>query len=171
MIKNLLDPAYIKRNTPNYNKMKVILKKRQLKGTSLFANRDIKKGEDIAYYLMTVHNTKTYKSPTKDTYTFTIYNKNGNAMRNLIGDISLASLPPPCGDIPYWAYFSNEPSGSQEANCHIDINTKYNFQGRSVLKVGDICVYKLVANRLIKKGEEIVWCYGDDYARNYKPNC
>lgn len=171
MLKHLLDAKYIKRNTPNYEKMKVSLKKLPLKGTSLIANKNLKKGETIAYYRMTVYDNRSYKSPTGETYTFTMYNKNGNPLKNLIGDISLSSLPPPCRDIPYWAYFSNEPSGSQTANSHIDINTKENFQGRAILKAGDLVVYKLIADRLIKKGEEIVWCYGDDYVRQYTPNC
>ena len=39
------------------------------------------------------------------------------------------------------------------------------------LKEGDFITYKLIASHNIKAGEEIVWCYGESYARNYETSC
>jgi hypothetical protein len=170
-LNNLLDIKYIKRNTPNYKNLSVSLKKTKTKGTSLFANKDFKKDDVLAYYLITVYDSKNFKSVTNDMYTFTVYTKAENPSTKFIGDLSLSSLPLPCNGIPFWAYFSNEPSGKQTENAYIDINTKYNYGNRKSLKAGDSIVYVLRAKKAIKKNEEIVWCYGKDYVRNYKPNC
>jgi hypothetical protein len=32
-------------------------------------------------------------------------------------------------------------------------------------------VYKLIATKNIKDGEEITWCYGEEYNRNYDSEC
>ena len=104
-------------------------------------------------------------------YTFGIYNKNGTENSKLIGDIYEGSLMDPKSGISYFAYFSNEPSEGQTSNSEIDINTAQNYKNRKTLKVGDTVVYKLRASRDIAPGEEVVWCYGDDYVRDYVANC
>ena len=35
----------------------------------------------------------------------------------------------------------------------------------------DYVLYRLIATRDIKKGEEITWCYGSLYSRNYETSC
>ena len=104
-------------------------------------------------------------------YTMTVYGKSGRARDTVMGDIYDGSLEPPKNGITYWAYFSNEPSGDQKENVYLDINTKCNYKNRNRVKVGDTMIYKLVASRDIKPNEEITWCYGDYYNRNYKANC
>ena len=117
-------------------------------------------------------NGKKLRSPYGDMYHFTIYKKNGDSYRNFVGDLYKGSLPLPKNDIPYWAYFSNEPSPGQKFNCEIDFQENENFtkKDRKTLKEGDTVTYALVSTKPIKKGEEILWCYGNSYNRNYKIN-
>ena len=104
-------------------------------------------------------------------YAIAIMTKTDKHSKTFLGDLTVESLPPPCKSIPYWGYFSNEPSNNQHHNCYIDPNLKENYRGRSKLKEGDTIIYKLRAERDIKAGEEITWCYGDNYDREYVPNC
>lgn len=122
-----------------------------------------------------VFKDKAYNVPYKKMYNFTVYNKNGYEYQKIFGDLYSGSLPPPKNNIPYWAYFSNEPSTSQKSNADIDIQSSENYtkQNRTSLKEGDTITYKIYATRPIEKGEEILWCYGSSYDgnRNYKTGC
>jgi len=166
----ILDPKYIMRNTDTRG-LKVTIKKHKFKGVSLFATKPINKNSIIAYYRMTVFKLDGFKSKTNNMYTFTIHTPKGNESRTLIGDLTLESLPPPCRGIPYWGYFANEPSEGEEGNAYIDINLKQTYRTRRTLKEGDTVIYKLRASRNIKKGEEIKYCYGPLYERNYETPC
>lgn len=170
-IRKFLDPQYVKRNTSDPKSLKVTVKKHKIKGAGLFATKKINRGNVIAYYRMTVFDIKTYKSPTKNMYTFTILTPKGNFSRSLIGDLSLESLPGPCRNIPFWAYFSNEPSEGEEPNAMIDMNQEQTYRNRKKLRAGDTIVYKLRATRTIQPGQEVLWCYGDAYERNYLTPC
>jgi hypothetical protein len=121
--------------------------------------------------MLSLHGKKIIP-PFYDMYHFTIYKKNGDEYKNFVGDLYKGSLPPPKNNVPYWAYFSNEPSGKQVYNCEIDIQLDENYkkQNRTTLKEGDTVVYSLLSTKPIKKGEEIVWCYGSSYNRNYEIN-
>ena len=155
-------------------KLSVTLKKNKYAGTGLFATKPINRGKTIAYYKMKVHedsNKKSYASPTKCMYCFTVYTKGERMSNSLMGDLDKESAPQPKNNIPYWAYFSNEPSGKQKENAEIDIAVKDNYRDRNKLKAGDFMTYKLKATRNIKPGEEIVWCYGEAYDRDYKTSC
>ena len=168
----LLDIDYIKKNTPNLEKMKTTLKKMKNKRVGLFANKNIKKGETISYYLV-----KAYKSSKKilnRMYSVTLYNKNGNLNNNLTGDLCLESLQSPTKNgITYWGYFSNEPSMNEEENCELDFKNSFKYtKDKLKLEEGDFVLYKLLSKKNIKKGDEILWCYG--YApgqRDYKTVC
>jgi hypothetical protein len=90
----------------------------------------------------------------------------------MIGDISPESLQlPDDNGIAYWGYFSNEPSKNQQSNTYIDVNLEENYSFRNTLKDGDFVLYKLIASKDIKKGEEITWCYGSLYYRQYVTSC
>jgi hypothetical protein len=150
-------------------KMKVEVRKGP-KGMSLFATKPIRKGSIIAYYKMKLFpNGITGKK--NNMYTFTVYTKKGNYCSRLIGDVYEGSLLKPKRGIPYFAYFSNEPSGNQISNAEVDMNLDENYRNRDRLEVGDTIIYKLYATRAIKAGDEIIWCYGEAYDRDYKPNC
>lgn len=166
-LKHLFDYKKILRDTPNVDKLKVTLKKTRLKGVGLYAQKPIKENATIAYYRMTVYPIKGFKSKTNEKYTFTLLTKKGNYSNSLIGDISDESLPPPCRNVPFWAYFSNEPSGIQTINARIDPDNAKNYSNRNVLRAGETVTFRLVAIRDIPIGEEIVWCYGDSYHRDY----
>lgn len=169
-VKNILDPVYILEHTPNANKLKVALKKGP-KGASLFAIKPIKKGGIIAYYKMMVYRIDGHRSVNHDMYQFTIYTKSGNESRTYIGDVYPGSLEPPTRGIPYWAYFSNEPSMGEKPNSTVDPNIYENYKNRSRVREGDTMVYKLVSTRDIKAGDEIIWCYGSSYIRKYQSPC
>ena len=74
-------------------------------------------------------------------------------------------------NITYYAFFSNEPTFSDNMNCYLDIETKLNYKHRKKVKVGDTMTYSLRAERDILPGEKITWCYGPVYDRKYVPNC
>ena len=110
-------------------------------------------------------------TPFKTMYNFTIENKYKKTLERLIGDLYSGSLPPPKNNIPYWAYFANEPfQGVQITNSEIDTQPYENFtkKGRTTIKEGDTITYALYASRPIKAGEEIVWNYGTGYGRCYE---
>lgn len=161
---------HAKSTAKGYN-LKITLKK-NFKGTSLYAKKTIKKGSVIAYYKFLVHkNDDSFKSVNDNMYAITVYGKNGKERSTLIGDIYNGSLEPPKHNIPFWAYFSNEPSKGQEENARIDKNLKVNYRNRDKVKPNDTMIYKLISTKNIKSGEEITWCYGGEYDRNYEASC
>jgi len=167
----ILDKDYVLSQTPDPSKLKVFLKKTKYKGIGLFANKDFKKNEIIAYYRFKIFALKGFKSPTNHGYSISVVLPSGKDSKTLIGDLDDESLSKPRGEIPYWAYFSNEPNGTQTPNAWIDPNIKINYKTNHKYKPGDFMTYKLRASHDIRKGSEIVWCYGDEYFRNYEPNC
>ena len=71
--------------------------------------------------------------------------------------------------LPNIAFFANEPTRKpkQEQNCYF-IAPRVRV---SELKEGKMAVGTLMTTRNVRKGEHLVWCYGDDYHRSYKPAC
>lgn len=165
----LLDMNWVKRNTEDISNLKVELKKHRVKGTSLYAKEFIPRGNIISYYRMTVFPID-HKGPFGNMYYFYLYDKHGNLIPDKIGDLFHGSLPQPRHRIPFWAYFSNEPNSRQTSNSYIDTNVPGNYK-RGNIKIGDQITYHLKASRDIYPGEEIVWCYGEMYNRDYAPNC
>jgi hypothetical protein len=170
---HLLDADFIMSHTPHPERLRVALRKDPVKGTSLFANKNIKRGSVIAYYKIRLYNANSkWTGPFGDMYRFTVYTKGDRVNHKLIGNLGLDSVEDPRGDIPFWAYFSNEPSGNnQTSNAEIDVNPEGNYLHRRSVKEGDYMIYKLIATRNIQEGEEIVWCYGANYERSYVANC
>jgi hypothetical protein len=169
-IQNVLDPKYATKMAKGYD-LSVSLKKGP-KGVSLFAKKQIKRGNVIAYYKFKLYPfTENFKGQKDDMYVMSVYTKNDKFNPRVIGDIFEGSLDYPKYNIPFWAYFSNEPSGDQKENCTIDPNLKNNYRKRDKVKPGETMTYKLIATKNIEPDEEIVWCYGIYYDRNYKANC
>ena len=98
------------------------------------------------------------------------YNKNGNENKTLVADLYEGSIEKPFRGKPFWAFFSNEPGPGQTENSNMYEDSAKNYRNRNKLKEGDTVIYKLVSTRNILKGEEIVWCYGDNYIRDYQVN-
>lgn len=166
----LVDMNYINENTPNLDTLTTKLKKMKNKRVGLFANKKIKKGDVISYYLV-----KAVKNPRfKSVYTVMLYNKNGTAVEKLSGDLCSESLQQPTeSGITYWAYFSNEPSINERENSYLDFeNSHKETRNKTKLKEGDLVLYKLIAKKNIKKDDEILWCYGyPPGQREYKTEC
>jgi hypothetical protein len=222
---HLFDCKQILKDTPNKDKLSITLKKGN-KGVSIFATKDIKKGDKIAYYKMKIYsNTKkglksfttdnsieelceqykkvvnktlpeykdetTYQykkklvkaindetehflylkdktiiPPKKDMYHFTVYNKKGYEYKKLTGDLYDGSLPKPKNNIPYWGYLSNEPMCDETYNADVDVSND-----KISVKEGDSLTYTIIADKDIKKGEEVMWCYGSNYRRSYPTSC
>tara|TARA_A100001011_G_scaffold400701_1_gene517729 strand:+ start:1753 stop:2295 length:543 start_codon:yes stop_codon:yes gene_type:complete len=156
----------------NNNKTKTKIKKSTKLGIELVATKPIKKNERVAWYKFKLYNSTHNPKFRKSMYQMTVYNKNGNESKSLLGDLYPGSLEMPGRDnLTYYAFFSNEPSGNVEENCYIDIETSLNFKDRNSIKDGDTMKYSLKAMRNIKVGEPIVWCYGESYQRPYAANC
>ncbi len=172
---NILDPAFVNKQTPDTIRLKVKLQETKVKGVGIFAVEDIKSDEVIALYRFRVFREATYKSPTNQDYCFAAYTKSGNESRVWIGDLVPKSLqlPIPSDDemyhVPFWAYFSNEPTSPKISNAWIDRNLEENYKHRNRLKEGDYLVYKLVAAQPIAIGEEITWFYGGSYGERDYP--
>lgn len=169
----IFDMRYAKWLARGYD-LKVTLRKNKYKGVSLYATKPIRKNNVIAYYKFKVYSDKTHKQVKHGMYGMTVYTKKGNESRSKIGDVYPGSLREPKGHISYWAYFSNEPAREpieQYQNSYLDINLNENYRNRSTVKEGDVMIYKLRALRDINPGEEITWCYGGSYGRDYIPNC
>ena len=169
---HLFDIDFIKRKTKNLRNLKTCLKKIKNKGVGIFANRNIKKNEVVVYYLLKAYDLKDFPNLFDYVYTVELYTKNGNAIKSLIGDLCEESLVQPGEDgIAYWGYFSNEPSTVQKSNTFLDTNLEENYAHRKKIKKGDYVLYRLIASKDIKKGDEITWCYGSLYYRKYETSC
>ncbi len=172
---NILDPAFVDKQTPNTIRLKVKLQKTKVKGVGIFAVEEIKSDEVIALYRFQVFRESTYKSPTNQDYCFAAYTKGGHESIVWIGDLVPQSLQPPILSddktyhIPFWAYFSNEPTSPKMSNAWIDRNLEENYDARKRLKEGDYLVYKLRATQSIAIGEEITWFYGIEYGERDYP--
>jgi hypothetical protein len=173
IIEPLFDLNYINKITKPFKKnLKTILKKVPKKGIAVFANKNILKDEVVCYYLVKAFDWKHFDSKYNNVYTMELYTKSDKVNQKMIGDICPESLQMPDDNgIAYWGYFANEPSKNQQSNTYIDINLEENYSFRNTLKDGDLVLYKLVASKDIKKGEEITWCYGSLYKRKYDTSC
>jgi len=165
---DILNYKNILNSTLNKKKLKVNLKSSKRKGVGLYAVKDINKGEIVAYYKIKVFRKKDYISATDFVYCFEVYRKNGKEYKRLIGDIDKDSFPQPLHDIPYWAPFANEPSMGEKSNTEIDIELEKNYIDKNYTVPGEYMIYSLIAKRKIRKGDEILWYYGDGYDRDYK---
>lgn len=154
---------------------KIKIQKDKKLGIKLVCVKPIEKGETIAYYKFMVYKDDISYKPYRDNmYAMSVETKNGKISNRLIGDIYPGSLQYPGKDgIPYYAFFSNEPTPKQRENCRLDPELKRNYANRKVIRAGDTMIYSLKATCDIKKGEPITWCYGSLYERDYEinPSC
>jgi len=163
-----LDMDYVIANTKGYHDLKIEIR-RTSKGTSLFAREPIRKGNNIAFYKLKIIKERSRKPRVKGgIYTFSIYDKEGEKIKALTGDLCDESLEQPRRGIPFFAYFANEPSAGQKCNAHMDDSLKENYKDRDTVDEGDFFTYRLLAMNDIAAGEEICWYYGDHYDRDYE---
>ena len=139
------------------------------KGIGLVAGRDLPRGTVVAYYTAKVMHRDAPSTPGIN-YTIEVWTRENNPSRRFIGDIDRDSLQPPVRGISHLGFMSNEPSPSQQPNATLTHANNYKA-GRQVLKVGDMYTFKLITTRAVKAREEILWCYGNDYSRDYPTGC
>jgi len=94
-----------------------------------------------------------------------VYDKDDKIVRKYKGDIDETCMPKPSRKIPYWGIFANEPSPGEISNVELDTNNAAN--NKKKMKAGKHFTYKLRATREIKRGDELLWNYGDSYPREY----
>lgn len=169
-IKQVLDAKVAKKQAKGAD-LKITLKKEKGKGTGIYAIKKIKKGQIIAYYRFQVFDPDKSKPVNKEMYSMTVYSNKERPRFNVIGDLFPGSLIPPKNNISFWGYFINEPSKDSQENAYLDVNTRGNYRTRDKVYPGDVMIYKIIASKTILPGEEITWCYGDNYRRNYKTSC
>lgn len=142
------------------------------KGVGLYATKRIPANSIIAYYVVEVRLARTHRKLYSVDYSIGI-----PGHPDLIGDLCLDSLPPPSflrgRQVPYWAYFSNEPAVNEAENAGLypAMTGQYAQAPGERVKVGQRYRFKLVARSTIQPKAEIVWCYGDAYHRSYDCVC
>ena len=53
------------------------------------------------------------------------------------------------------------------------LNVRFKVLDQSDDAAGDVITkyFNIISTQIIKPGEELFWCYGNQYVRNYKSNC
>ena len=164
-MEDFLNIDKVMRKTKDKRNLKVTLKHHDVKGSALYAKKKIKKGEVVAYYMFKLFDREGYESPTDFEYAMKVYDKNDKIIRKYKGDIDETCMPKPKRSIPYWGIFANEPSPGEISNVELDSKNAAN--NKTKMKAGKHLTYKLMATRDIKRGDEILWNYGDSYPREY----
>jgi SET domain len=150
----------------NHPNLKTYIKKTKNKGIGVFANKNIKKGETICYYMVKIVNKLTTLYSDIN-YRIGFQDDNGELIENIVGDVDSSCWKNPTSTgIAYWGYLANEPSVNQTQNSVL--KKGYNNKKVKDLKIGDHYLYKIVSTKSIRKNEEVTWYYGDRYQRNYK---
>ena len=105
-MKRVFDINYARKLARGHD-LKVKLRKNKMKGTSLYAAKDIKAGSIIAYYKFKVYDSDSHRQVKGGMYGMTVYTKSMRESGKFIGDIFPGSMEAPKRGISYWAYFSN----------------------------------------------------------------
>lgn len=151
-------------------------------GYGAFARRDLKKNTPVAYYVIKLVKNFTHKSPTKFVYLTTAPSspsRPNSTSRTFEGDIGQDT-----GDVfgryifrerPVCGHVFNEPSEHQTQNCDMvrfvwdaGLLKESDGKSRTTFKAGDVVFHEIRTLRAVKKGEELMTMYGDDYERKYK---
>jgi len=136
----------------------------QPKGAGMFAKRDIKSGETIAFYPIVMIDDPGQK--TKDPLrNYFIEVKYRGKQSKLVGKPDLSAVAKkPSRNIPHTGLWSNEPYPGERKNAEM-VGVKL----KSVPLVGQKISYSLKSTKAIKKGTEVLWCYGSQFNRGSPP--
>ena len=143
------------------------------KTTGIVAGKDIKAGETIAYYPIVIledpgPKPSKRKFPLQDYFIEVKYR--GKSSAKYIGQPDLKrAIQKPTKSIPHIGLWSNEPYPGEKANARMEYKSL-----TKPPRVGGKLSYSLKATRLIKKGQEVLWCYGTEFNRGsppYKTGC
>ena len=173
--------------TPNLNT--TYLNENVLKGGyGIYANKKFTKGDIVIFYLTKIYDRKNIVETDIDfKYLINLeYFYDNPLYIDKVGVLfSKSNLTPVT--IPhvkdekttFLGYLCNEPSLSEEDNCKIE-RVEYNsVMWKKSITDEDIkdnisnkyCLFKLVATKDINKDDEILWCYGENYDREYETSC
>ena len=135
-------------------------KKREMR--ELVATIDIPVGTCAASYPVEIKRNE-YSNFYNGMYTISIEKGNGKIAENIVGDVTVKSLRHSGNGYPPLAMFANEPGIGERENCYLG------FPRDCVknLHIDSIILGHLMTMRTIKKGEPLLWYYGDDYVRDY----
>ena len=138
----------------NFEGLKIKVSKYKNRGLGIKAQEDIPVGRVVAYYRVKL--VPVDKKTKCGEYTVSMSKHNdGHLDETLVYDMYR--------NIPYVGCFCNEPKHDHDVNVSL-YKTSRKLQGFEDMK--------LVSTRFIKKGEEIVWCYGKMYGkRKYDTSC
>lgn len=135
----------------------------------LVATQPLKAGTFVACYPVEIR----YDDEINDfEYAIRIYRRHDLAERQTVWGVPTARSirEGPCADLPPIAMFSNEPAPGQSANATFEFPHDQGTQSPHEL-VGRIVNGYLKTTRPVRKGDAIVWCYGDGYERSYPTPC
>jgi len=155
--------------------------------------RDLKRGALVAYYVIKLVKAKA-RSPTQDVYktcapawtrmpnSCRLWGRRGTSWsrsRTLEGDIGQDA-----GDVfgryvfrgkPVCGHVINEPGEKETQNCvmpttvwEASLFKQGDGRIRGTFKAGDVVFHEIRTLRSVKKGEELMTMYDDDYERDYK---
>lgn len=139
----------------NFKGFRIRARKYRNRGIGLEATEDIPSGRVIAYYRV-----KSVPSDTNRKCGPYVVNL-GNKRDGILEDSHIFGT---YRNIPYVGPFVNEPPPGKEENVYFEEASPTNIIGYRDMK--------FISKRFIKKGEEILWCYGESYGkRSYKTSC
>jgi hypothetical protein len=133
-----------------------------MRGSGLFTKVNFKKGDTITLYKAelrerTKNDNYEYAIDEYDKYADIFYE---DELNNSLKCIDLSQCRK--NKCTCLGFYINEPTGTEEQNVtYKDVSDSG----------GKVKIYKIVATKDIKAGDQILWCYGKNYARNYKTNC
>jgi len=172
-------------------KVSTYLKKND-KGLGVYANKDFKENEIVAFYLVKIYDLK--KIGTISTkYLIDLnnvpnlhekYRKNKRRI-DIVGDICDKSFQEPIklNDdefwlTAFWGFLCNEPSSEETDNCTIEFNNideeieKHVIIDRDIIEnASEYYLISIISKEDIKKDTELTWCYGNFYDRDYTTSC
>ena len=156
-------------NFVKHANLRVTLKHDTIKGIGVYATKQIKENEIVAYYILKVFEADKYVSPTNEVYTFAVFTKSGKIDDKLIADITPDCFTYPIKNVPYWGCFINEPIPKQILNTKFIPEIKKNSKmcEKNKIHAGDYVTYSVQAIRDIDIGDELTTYYGDEYKRDY----
>ena len=162
--------------------------KKNDKGLGVYANKDFKKNDIVAFYLVKIYDLnkigEIYSNYLIDLNDAPNLHKKykKNKTSDIVGDICDKSFQEPIklNDwlTAFWGFLCNEPSREENDNCKIelkDINTEIKngvIIDRDIKdNASEYYLASVISKKEIEKDSELTWCYGDSYKRDYDTSC
>lgn len=143
------------------------------KGSQLgvVTKRDFKAGQIVAVYVVEVVDEHV-TSPLGTTYNIGACNAKGKPQPDKLGIITLPCLVDDLYDgVPRWGAFMNEPCMGESVNVRPVFGRLVHLKPPGRTKEATLMLTHMVTTKAVKAGQELMWCYGADYERDYKTPC